>query len=102
MNNVKPVYIQNQFGATFGGPIKKDKLFYFLDYEGLRRIQRALTFATVPTADQKRRPLRHPDPQPAYRRHLLRRQCCRPTQITPFAKAVLDALPLPNLAGCQQ
>src|SRR5262249_51987088 len=35
---VKPVYIQNQFGATLGGAVKKDKLFYFVDYEGLRRI----------------------------------------------------------------
>src|SRR4051812_45974626 len=41
INNVKPTYIQNQFGATFGGPVKKDKLFYFLDFEGLRRIQAA-------------------------------------------------------------
>ena len=28
-------------------------MFFFVDYEGLRRIQRTLTFATVPTADQR-------------------------------------------------
>jgi hypothetical protein len=27
---------QNQFGATFGGPIKRDKMFFFLSYQGLR------------------------------------------------------------------
>jgi hypothetical protein len=27
----------NQFGGTFGGPVRKDKLFFFVDYQGLRR-----------------------------------------------------------------
>jgi hypothetical protein len=27
----------NQFGGTFGGPVKKDRLFFFADYQGLRR-----------------------------------------------------------------
>ena len=31
-----PFLNRNQFGATFGGPIKKDKLFYFLSYQGVR------------------------------------------------------------------
>jgi hypothetical protein len=32
-------YRQNQFGGTFGGPIKKDKIFYFGDYQGTRTAQ---------------------------------------------------------------
>jgi hypothetical protein len=53
----KPTLVQNQFGATFGGPIPgvamlKDKLFFFLDYEGLRSYAHVLTQAIVPTAAQ--------------------------------------------------
>src|ERR1700722_6889637 len=32
----KPFLNRNQFGATVGGPLKKDKLFYFLSYQGVR------------------------------------------------------------------
>src|SRR5208282_1566969 len=32
-------YIQNQFGGTIGGPMKKDKVFFFGDYQGTRNIQ---------------------------------------------------------------
>jgi hypothetical protein len=33
----KPFIRWNEFGATLGGPIRKDKLFFFMDYQGIRR-----------------------------------------------------------------
>lgn len=46
----KGEYRQNQFGFTAGGPIKKDKLFFFGDYEGTRIRQALPSVNTVPTA----------------------------------------------------
>lgn len=40
----------NQFGGTLGGPIVKNKLFYFVDYEGFREDYSTPFIETVPTA----------------------------------------------------
>jgi hypothetical protein len=47
-NTGKPAFTQNQFGGTFGGPVKKDKIFFFAGYEGYRQRQGANFLATVP------------------------------------------------------
>lgn len=44
---------QNQFGATFGGPLVKDKTFFFGYYEGFRNRQGETVAATVPSAAEK-------------------------------------------------
>ena len=46
----KGKYNQNQFGASFGGPIRKDKTFFFMDYQGERVRQGLTILSTVPTA----------------------------------------------------
>jgi hypothetical protein len=49
---LEPHYHRNQFGATIGGPILKNKLFLFFDYQGLREAipNGGATVNTVPTA----------------------------------------------------
>src|ERR1700689_3046965 len=50
--NIQPLK-QNQFGATFGGPILKDKTFFFGYYEGFRNRQGETVPATVPSAAER-------------------------------------------------
>jgi hypothetical protein len=45
-----PEEVNNQWAASFGGPIKKDKAFFFIDTEGLRYVLGTSTLAIVPTA----------------------------------------------------
>lgn len=91
---VKPVLVQNQFGGAFGGPIKKDKMFFFADYEGLRRVERTLQFASIPSMDQRAGrlgvPVRNPITGDTYPDGVIPQNA-----ITPFARRVLSDLPSP-------
>jgi hypothetical protein len=49
----KNVLNRNQFGATTGGPIRKDRTFFFLSYEGFRQIAPTVSSTRVPTAAER-------------------------------------------------
>ena len=116
----KPILIRNQFGATLGGPVLKDKLFLFGDYEGTRQIVHAVNQATVPTLDQSGRsalaisnggytfisgtssengtpvPLVNPLTGQTYPNGIIP---FSDPGVSSFAKGVLAALPAPNVPG---
>lgn len=46
-------FSRNQFGGTLGGPVRRNKSFFFFSYEGLRLSQQVTALATVPTAAEK-------------------------------------------------
>jgi hypothetical protein len=50
---VKPPYRRNQFGFSLGGPIKRDRTFFFGSYEGLRERQGRTDTFTVPDANMR-------------------------------------------------
>ncbi len=91
-----PFLNRNQFGATLGGPIKKDKLFYFLSYQGVRisDASESIQDVTVPlslTNDRSTQGIINTI-QTAYNTTLT------PTQLSPQAVALLQATN-PNGSG---
>lgn len=104
----KPTLIQNQFGGTFGGPVRlpklydgRDRTFFFIDYEGFRRITKELNFSLVPTLEQRNGvfrdaqgraiPIRNPYTNAVYTDGII-----PSNQITNFATQVFSQLPAPN------
>jgi hypothetical protein len=52
----RPELRQNQFGASLGGPIIKNKTFFFADYEGFRQLRAGTATTTVPTLFEELNP----------------------------------------------
>ena len=53
-------YIQNQFGGNIGGPVLRNKLFFFFDFNDSRIVAGSVVHRTVPTAALRPAPLRTP------------------------------------------
>src|ERR1700676_4584321 len=59
---VIPPFKRNQFGASAGGPIRKDRTFVFGDYEGIRQAKGITNFNTVPSLTARSGILTYSDP----------------------------------------
>jgi hypothetical protein len=91
---------RNQFGGTFGGPIWRDKTFFFMDYEGYRQVESTVQSAVLPTAAQRLGnfgagvPIRNP-----YTGVLYANGQIPNADIIRFASTVMAALPANTSAG---
>ncbi|MGH9673184.1 MAG: carboxypeptidase regulatory-like domain-containing protein, partial [Bryobacteraceae bacterium] len=61
----KPKFLYNQFGATVGGPLKRDRIFFFVSYEGTRERSNTQRFVDVPNAKMRTGDLSD-SPNPVY------------------------------------
>lgn len=117
-----PHLVQNQFGASLGGPIQKNKTFFFANYEGFRFSNQVYQVETVPTAMERMGDFSQSGiniynpcasisgpcapvapgtssanrPQFDYNGQL---NVIPPSMLNPAAVAVLQHVPLPNLSG---
>jgi hypothetical protein len=91
----KPPLRRNQYGGVFGGPIVKNKAFFFGDFEGFRQNRKSTVFSTLPTVAQAGGILsvdvRDPRSGAVY-------PAGTPIPMTAFARKVLGGLPAPNVS----
>src|ERR1700676_1611228 len=102
----------NQFGGTFGGPIRKDKTFFFVTWEQTRQLTSTTIRATVPTlleragdfSDQRNSsgkliPIFDPASGSGVNRQVFANNQIPRGRLDSVALAALNYFPLPNAAG---
>jgi len=96
----KPTLQRNQFGAVIGGPIIKNKLFWFGDYEGYRQLQNYLNYDSIPSMNDRQGILPVTVVDPITQKVYPAGTQIPIAQLNPFAAYALSNLPLVN-AGAQ-
>jgi len=99
-NAVKPEYHRNQYGGMAGGPLVKDRTFFFVDYQGQRQsIGRTVT-SNVPTLAERSGVFRQNIYNPATTVGNTRQQFANNTipvsAMDPVALSLLDRYPIPT------
>ena len=94
----RPIQNQNQFGTSFGGPIFRNRTFFFLDYEGYREVNSTVAFATLPNEAQRSGSLGVPIGNP-FTGEIYSNGVIPQSVIIPYARGVLAALPANTGAG---
>ena len=107
----KPIFKRNQFGATAGGRIVRDRTFFFGSFEGTRLRRGESSTSTVPTLARRNGDFSDADALPIFDPGTTRAEGTRTvrtqfpgnvipaSRFDPVGKAVIDLYPLPNLPG---
>jgi hypothetical protein len=89
---------QNQYGGNLGGPVVKDKGFFFTDYEGTRITRGVTRLTRVPTADERAgiftSAIRDPLTGQPFANNMIPQN-----RIDPYATGIMNLVPLPNQPG---
>lgn len=92
----EPKMTRDQFGFVLGGPILRNRAFFFTDYEGLRQDRYTVAISSIPDANQRQGILSVPIVDP---RTGISYPAGTPIPMTAAARKILNELPMPTSAG---